>query len=116
MKQPTKQQVLDASKDCPEAKAVLVKLFPEVFSLDGWREIPADELEYKSESNSGGSYFSIVHKGEEIACMDYYAEENGLEYSRGVTVRINSNDTSCWKIVPNKPLDTYGNYRVFEKV
>lgn len=31
MKMPSKEQILEASKDCPDAKEVLAKLFPEAF-------------------------------------------------------------------------------------
>ena len=38
MKMPSKEQILKASKDCPDAKEVLKKLFPEAFKEE-WEDI-----------------------------------------------------------------------------
>lgn len=128
MKQPTKKQVRDASKRCPDAKNILEELYPEAFEDDEgegieveetekWREIPHAELNYISRSNSGGCYFVIEDKdGKEMFCMDYFCGATDI-YGRGtVEVRILNNNPALWKIMPKDEMSSICNFRIFEKV
>lgn len=118
MKQPTKKQILDASKECPDAKAVLKKLYPEVLNNeDGWEEIPAEDLEFNSESNNGGIYFTLWDKvdNDEIGCMDCYAKYEG-KYKSNINLRFCLPYTSKYKIVPQDIENGNANFRVYRKV
>lgn len=117
MKMPTKKQVLKASEKCSDAKEILKDLFPDAFNEeDGWEEIPADELTYKSQCNTGGSYLTIWYDNEEIACMDYYAKTVQDKEGRSVEVRLNIDYSEHFKIEPDDPKDSYGNFRIYKKV
>ena len=66
MKMPSKEQILEASKDCPDAKEVLKKLFPEAFKEE-WDDV-TKELEIRiAHFGEGVYYLRFSHNGSIIA-------------------------------------------------
>ena len=78
MKMPSKQQVLDASESCPDAKETLKKLFPEAFEGDE-RDV-TKKLTFNVNPFSPDSYYiDFLHKGNAV----------GYVGSDGITVTNN---------------------------
>ena len=79
MKMPSKEQILEASKDCPDAKEVLTKLFPEAFKEpeEEWVDITL-HIEWKP-SGAGRYYWLRGFYGSvQVAC--WYATDGIKTY------------------------------------
>ena len=72
MKIPTKEQILQASESCPDAKDVLQELFPEVFKEERkkekefWGDI-TQSVEVVVSKMFKGYYLRFMHDGRQIA-------------------------------------------------
>lgn len=62
MKQPTKEQVLKASKKCPEAKEVLEDLYPDAFKAE-WKDV-TEEIVWKAHRFVSGEYWLMGKYGD----------------------------------------------------
>jgi len=79
MKQPTKKQVLEAAKDCPQAERALKKLFPEAFKEEKWENM----VEGLTSTISNG-VVNISYKGDLILTTE------------GDDARIHIGDIKLW--------------------
>lgn len=72
MKMPTKRQVREAGKDCPDAKAILEKLFPEAFEEEeGWNPISLGEMELQEREGKSTGEVGVMFRGSEDYFMPY---------------------------------------------
>lgn len=68
MKMPTKEQVLKASRQCPDAKAILEDLFPTAFQDyedDEWTEIELYEMELHEREGKSAGEIGVIVPGED---------------------------------------------------